>query len=79
MTTEEELLTVKRLERITGRDERSIWRDNDAGRLPAPVRICRSVRWRKSDILRWIELGCPSRKEFEARKEAKDGSDTNIR
>lgn len=30
-----------------------------AGRLPAPVRIGRTVRWRASDIDRFMALGCP--------------------
>lgn len=44
---------------------------NARGGLPAPVRIGRSVRWRKSDIALWVELGCPNRETFEAAKAAR--------
>lgn len=41
-----------------------------AGQLPRPVKLgnCDCVRWRLSDIERWIELGCPSMERFEKMK-----------
>jgi predicted DNA-binding transcriptional regulator AlpA len=42
-----------------------------SGRLPKPVNIGGSVRWRASDIEKWIDWGCPDRKTFEARKEVR--------
>jgi len=48
---------------------RAIWKWQACGRLPVPVRVGRSVRWRSSDIDEWIERGCPSRSEFEAEVE----------
>jgi predicted DNA-binding transcriptional regulator AlpA len=42
-----------------------------AGMLPAPVRLGRAVRWRRSDIEAWILMGCPSRSEFEVRLNGK--------
>jgi predicted DNA-binding transcriptional regulator AlpA len=38
----------------------SLWRDTAAGRLPAPVKIGRKTRWRRSALLAWIERGCPA-------------------
>jgi predicted DNA-binding transcriptional regulator AlpA len=40
-------------------------------RLPAPVDLGiegakqRLLRWRREDIQRWLDLGCPSRADFE--------------
>jgi len=46
--------------------KRQIFRLNSCGKLPAPVRIGGSVRWEQSTIERWIGMGAPSRKDFEA-------------
>lgn len=46
----------------------SLDRDDAAGRLPAAVRIGGSKRWRVADVMAWVEMGCPSRAEFEARR-----------
>lgn len=29
-------------------------------RLPAPVRLGRSVRWRETELAEWVNAGCPS-------------------
>lgn len=38
-----------------------------SAQTPAPIRCGRCVRWRRSDIERWVELGFCNRDEFEAR------------
>ena len=38
---------------------RTLWRLRAAGKLPAPVRLGGSVRWRPRDIESWITAGCP--------------------
>ncbi|MFC1761808.1 helix-turn-helix transcriptional regulator [Planctomycetota bacterium] len=62
----EQLWRVSQVKMPTGLSERTIWRLCDSAKMPAPIRIGRSVRWRRSDILRWIQLGCPNREVFEA-------------
>lgn len=37
-----------------------------SGKNPAPVSINAAVRWRRSDIERWVELGCPDRAAFKS-------------
>jgi hypothetical protein len=50
---------------------RATWfRAKAAGKTPAPVRILGKVLYRVDDLKLWVALGCPSRKEFEARKAA---------
>ena len=65
-----QLLTARKLAKTLSTSVRSIWRYQSAGRLPETVKIAGAIRWRQSDIEKWIALGCPSRQEFEARKEA---------
>ena len=44
-----------------------------ADKLPPPVRIGGSVRWLRADLTAWLEMGCPSREQFEQRREARHG------
>jgi len=37
-----------------------------SGRLPAPVRLGRAVRWNRATLIRWCEAGCPSAERFAA-------------
>lgn len=67
------LLRVQEVGQRLGVSARQVWKLLAAGRLPAPVRLARSVRWRESDLARFIELGCPARDEFEAAREVGAG------
>jgi predicted DNA-binding transcriptional regulator AlpA len=40
------------------------------GKTPAPVMLAGRVLYRVEDLRLWVALGCPSRREFEARKAA---------
>lgn len=60
-----ELFNVKELAALLRLSPRQIWKLNSAATIPSPVRLSRSVRWRSTDIERWIELGCPVRSDFE--------------
>lgn len=62
----ERLLTVRELAARLGISTRQAWKLLAAGRLPAPLRLGRSVRWRAATVDRWIAAGCPSREVFEA-------------
>jgi predicted DNA-binding transcriptional regulator AlpA len=54
---------------------RATWfRLRSADKTPAPVRLGGRVLYRVEDLKLWAALGCPSRKEFEARKEAVNAS-----
>jgi predicted DNA-binding transcriptional regulator AlpA len=60
------LLTAKAVGQWLSLSKRQVFRLKGSGRLPAAVRIGGAVRWREADIQRWISLGCPDRKQFEA-------------
>lgn len=37
---------------------RTMRRYLSAGRLPAPIRLGRMLRWKLIEVLKWIETGC---------------------
>src|SRR5690348_10115736 len=55
------MLSARRLAELLDRSVRSIWRDASTGLLPRPIRVGRSARWRRDEILDWISSGCPAR------------------
>lgn len=64
----ERLLSAKEVADVLGVSKRQIFRLKSSGKIPAPVRVGGSVRFRLSDIEKWIEWGCCSQAEFRARK-----------
>ena len=67
-TMSEILLKVGALAQILNLSKRTVHRLNCTGKIPRPVKINGSIRWRQSDIDLWIELGCPDREAFNIRK-----------
>jgi excisionase family DNA binding protein len=53
------LLSASSLATMLQVSKRTLWRLHSAGRLPHPVRIGSSVRWKLHDVEEWIEGGCP--------------------
>src|SRR5262245_49137729 len=51
---------------LCGRSEASWWRDHAAGRVPAPVKLGGSTRWRVGELKAWVDAGCPDRKTWAA-------------
>lgn len=65
------LVSAETLGAMLSLSKRTIHRLNSSARIPSPVRISGSVRWRlEQDIKPWIAMGCPDRKTFEAMKNA---------
>jgi excisionase family DNA binding protein len=56
------MMTVGEVADALGISTRQVWRLRCKGDIPEPVNIGRSVRWRRSDVLRWIDAGCPAAK-----------------
>lgn len=42
---------------------RHIYRLADSDRMPRPIKLGSLVRWRKDDIMAWIDAGCPSNRK----------------
>lgn len=55
------LIDIYALAALLTRSVASLERDQAAGRLPAPVRIGGSKKWRRADIETWVAAGCPAR------------------
>ena len=60
------LLRVRDVGSVLGISPRQVWKLTSMGRLPAPLRLSRSVRWSADSISDWVRLGCPTREQFEA-------------
>ena len=60
----EKLLTAKEVGQMLSLSKRQIFRINSCGKIPAPVRIGGSVRWRQSEITAWIQAGAPDRETW---------------
>jgi predicted DNA-binding transcriptional regulator AlpA len=60
-----ELLTVKGVAAALKISSRQVWKLLSSGRLPTPVRLSRSVRWRAADVALFVQLSCDMR-QFEA-------------
>lgn len=67
----ERLIDVKSVAVRLDVSERMVWKLLASGRFPQPVRVGRSVKWRESDVDRFIAGGC-SMREFAATGTAAD-------
>ena len=54
----EELLKKPQVAELVKMGQRSVDRKSKSGLMPAGMRIGNSVRWSKSQLLRWISGGC---------------------
>lgn len=66
-TCPSELLNVREVSKLLGCSQRHIYRLTDAGKMPRPVKLGALVRWRKTELTKWLETGCPpiDQTEFE--------------
>jgi predicted DNA-binding transcriptional regulator AlpA len=59
------------LGRLLGYCRSQIHAMNSAGQIPRPVRPTgHDPRWSVAEIERWLDAGCPTREQWEARKAA---------
>ena len=55
-----ELLDVKAVATLLGGcSTRHVYRLADAGQMPKPIKLGSLVRWRRRELLAWLEAGCP--------------------
>ena len=67
----EKLLTAKAVGEMLSLSKRQVFRMKSAGLICPPVKVgAGAVRFRQSDIEKWIAMDCCSQKEFQARKES---------
>jgi len=66
LTTEQLAIPAPQAAKLLGISTRHLWALHSSGRLPSPIRLGRSVRWRRDELGRWLAAGCPSRDKWEA-------------
>ncbi len=62
------LIDVREAAELLGIGTRTVWRLHSGGRIPAPIRLGGAVRWRRAELLAFVEAGCPTREKWELRK-----------
>lgn len=67
------LVDAKTAARLCGIGTSTFWRWDGAGRIPRPVRLGGTTRWRLAELEAWIEAGCPDRAAWKSLKEAAEG------
>lgn len=70
-------VSARELSAMLGVSLRQIWRLNSTGKLPKPVRLGGSVKWRRDEIIAWLSENCPARSEWEAIRETLAGGRQN--
>ena len=69
----ERLLTAQAVGAKLSLSKRAVFRMRSAGLICAPLKCGQgAIRWRQSDVEKWIEWGCCSQTEFVARREAEN-------
>jgi len=58
------LIDIKEIAKLLDVSERTISSMQASGRIPAPIRIGRSVRWGYEEIRAWVQAGCPARAKW---------------
>jgi excisionase family DNA binding protein len=53
------LLDVQEVAALINCSARHVYRLSDSGRMPPPVRLGSLVRWRRQQLLDWLDAGCP--------------------
>jgi predicted DNA-binding transcriptional regulator AlpA len=57
-TEDRQLVSVESVAKMFDVSPRTVWRWNSAGEIPAPIKVAGTTRWRRTDLLRWIDGGC---------------------
>jgi len=63
------LVTATEAARLLGVSRTTFYRLHSSGRVPLPVNLGRSVRWRSRELDAWVQAGCPARVKWEQIKD----------
>lgn len=58
-------ITAAEAAALAGVGESTWWRRHSAGETPAECKFGGTTRWVRSEIIAWIEAGCPVRDSWE--------------
>ena len=48
------------------------------GRLPVPIQIGNRLFWKRAEITRWVDAGCPNRAEWKKYNNKSDNSGRSV-
>uniref|UniRef100_A0A7C2P0J8 DNA-binding protein n=1 Tax=Schlesneria paludicola TaxID=360056 RepID=A0A7C2P0J8_9PLAN len=65
-----ELVSIERLAEMLDVSKRTVQRLMGMGKLPPAIRVGVQWRWRLSDVLEWIDAGCPTPRETKLKRGA---------
>ena len=60
------LLSAQNLAKRLAISVRTLWRLRTSGKMPKPVKLGGTVRWRAEEIDAWVQAGCPNANVWEA-------------
>ena len=63
-TEGELLLSAQEVGTLLGVNRSTVWTWHASGKIPAPLRIGGTTRWRRREIERWLEAGAPPRERW---------------
>lgn len=63
-----ELVTAWEAAEVLGVSRAHFYRMHNSGKIPHPVRLGGSVRWRLQELRAWIAAGMPNRREWNDRR-----------
>ena len=66
ITEAPQMLTAETAGALLGMSAKALRRADQVGKVPAPMRIGRNVRWRRQELMEWMEAGCPDRATWRA-------------
>jgi predicted DNA-binding transcriptional regulator AlpA len=64
------LLSARKLAEMLDISTATLWRLRSAGKLPRPLRLGSSLRWRAEEVRQWVETGMPDLMRWESLKTA---------
>jgi excisionase family DNA binding protein len=59
------LINTDEVAKLLKASPRTVWKMQNEGEMPTPIRIGRAVRWGYGEIKAWVNAGCPKRDEWE--------------
>ena len=59
------LISAAELGKLLGVNKSTVWSWHSSGRIPLPVKLGGTTRWKAEEIRRWVEASCPPRARWE--------------
>lgn len=72
------LLNTRRTAEMIGCSVQALRNWHLCGRLPVPIQIGNRLFWKRTEIIRWVDAGCPSRNEWKKYSSKSDKFDNNV-